>query len=334
MPLWSPDLWTERSSADRITEIAEWERQTIQPKYGITAGAEYTLTEGTAELYDYWFFFAPWRANHGDEVGRIFGLPPGQKIVYHPRRGFDLWNTRYFVLPRKALNDEHRGIAAFLPDTEVVYPPPEWFRGPNRRQREDAWVRSEDWQILRNKSAFPRAWVVHDARFVPPVVDMQKASRTAIMEEILYQADIFWNNSERRVFDPHSMAWVEVDDAARPTLTRFLSKGPTAAEESPVFVRNDPQHVEIDVSMQQPGIVILADVFYPGWTLTIDGKPAPILKVNRLMRGAAVESGKHHLVYRFDPLSFRLGAMLSTLGALGLIGLASWAVRQRAAATV
>ncbi len=40
-------------------------------------------------------------------------------------------------------------------------------------------------------------------------------------------------------------------------------------------------------------MVILADVYYPGWELTIDGKPAPIYPVNRLMRGAAVTAGTH-----------------------------------------
>jgi hypothetical protein len=67
--------------------------------------------------------------------------------------------------------------------------------------------------------------------------------------------------------------------------------------------------------------VILADVYYPGWTLTIDGKPAPIYRVNRLMKGAGVAAGKHHLVYTYDPRSFQLGKIVSMLG-LAVLALA------------
>ncbi len=75
---------------------------------------------------------------------------------------------------------------------------------------------------------------------------------------------------------------------------------------------------------RSPGLVILADVYYPGWELTIDGKPAPIYVVNRLMRGAAVPAGTHRLVYSYTPRSFlvgRAGSILG-LGVLALFGIA------------
>ncbi|MFO0909912.1 MAG: YfhO family protein [Isosphaeraceae bacterium] len=56
----------------------------------------------------------------------------------------------------------------------------------------------------------------------------------------------------------------------------------------------------------------------PGWELTIDGQPAPIYRTNRMMRGAAVPSGRHRLVYTFNPRSFRLGRQVSGFG-LGLL---------------
>ena len=59
----------------------------------------------------------------------------------------------------------------------------------------------------------------------------------------------------------------------------------------------DPQHVTLDVTLDSSGLVILADVDYPGWQLTIDDKPAPILGVNVSMRGALVSAGRHRLVY-------------------------------------
>jgi hypothetical protein len=332
MPLWDPSIWIDSGSDVRAEQFVTWERKTIQPKYAIDHGGEYVLTQGVSELFDYWFFFAPFKGNHGDRVGKAIGLGPGEKAVYYPRRGYDLWNTRYFVLPFVPQNDEHRGIAAFLADTETVAPRPQEFTGPGGGERQHEWGKQEDWQILKNKNAFPRAWVVHDGRFIPPITGMGKAQRQPWMEEILYQADPYWNNRERHYYDPRVLAWIETHDVAglRPYLPRTA---PTATEQ-PVITRYEPRLVEIDVRLEAPGIVILADVYYPGWSLTIDGRPATILQVNRLMRGAAVPAGPHRLVYRYWPDSFRNGVVISGAGLLALALIARWARRQAQQATV
>ena len=71
--------------------------------------------------------------------------------------------------------------------------------------------------------------------------------------------------------------------------------------------------------------MILADTYYPGWRLTIDGRPAPILRANRMMRGAAVREGEHTLVYVYDPWSLRIGAAVTLLGMAAVPGSCSWA---------
>jgi uncharacterized membrane protein YfhO len=84
---------------------------------------------------------------------------------------------------------------------------------------------------------------------------------------------------------------------------------------------NGPRRVELDASLAKPGLVILADIFYPGWKLTIDDKPAPIYRANRMMRAAAVEAGDHHLVYTYEPRSFYAGSIVSIAALAGLLGL-------------
>jgi uncharacterized membrane protein YfhO len=87
-----------------------------------------------------------------------------------------------------------------------------------------------------------------------------------------------------------------------------------------------PQRVELDATLESAGLVVLADVYYPGWELTIDGEPAPIHRVNGLMRGAAVAAGNHRLVYTYAPWSFQVGLIVSFIGsaALATLGLRSW----------
>ena len=58
-------------------------------------------------------------------------------------------------------------------------------------------------------------------------------------------------------------------------------------------------------------MMILADVFYPGWKVYVDDQPSDIFRVNRVMRGVALSKGKHRIVFRYDPRSFRWGAFLS-----------------------
>ena len=66
----------------------------------------------------------------------------------------------------------------------------------------------------------------------------------------------------------------------------------------------------------------MSDAYYPGWTLTVDGRPAEILRANRAMRGVALPAGVHRLVFRYEPLSFRIGLGLSLLGLGALSALA------------
>jgi hypothetical protein len=327
MSLWEPAAWLTTRSEDRVADFVRWERNTIQPKYAIPLGTSYTVTEGTAELYDFWFFFAPFWGNPGSALREVLRMPPDQKLLYYPRRGFDLWNSRYFVLPVVPTNDERRATFSFVPNTRMVYPTEGTFAGPDGKALRARWGERDDWQVLRNERAMPRAWVVHELRVMAPVVGMRRAEREAIMEEILYQADDFWYNPSRVLHDPRRIAWVET--LAPQELARFRPGGPAGARERVTFAKYAPDEVVMEVTLDRPGVVVLADVFYPGWELTIDGKSAEILRVNRLMRGAAVEGGPHRLVYRYRPRSVRVGAVLSLAGLVGLVGTLAWARGRR-----
>jgi hypothetical protein len=319
MPLWSPMGWSQASSRDRVHELVSWERDTLQPKYGITLGVEYTHTIGTAELYDYeWYFNGFMRKVHKPEVAESLGVELGKELVYFPRRGFDMWNTRYFVMPSypNGWRDESRGIAAFLFQTERVYPEPGRFDGPGQANAYKEWVNTKDFRIERNNQAFPRAWVVHAARAVKPLVGLSRESYSSTMQEILYAEDLLWNDTTRVAFDPHRVAWMAEDDlsAVRPQLSgRAPSSNETVTVSYPT-----PQATVLDAHLESPGLVILCDVYYPGWVLTIDGQPATIYRTNGAMRGASVPAGTHRLVYTYAPQSFFVGGLISIAGIFAL----------------
>jgi hypothetical protein len=246
-------------------------------------------------------------------------MAPGQRVRYYPRRAFDLWGAGYFILLVNASVwvSNSRGMASFLAETELIYPK---SRIPSRQENtaeEARWRTHQDWQLRRNQGAYPRAWLVHYARVRQPAVSL--AERRELMRLLLFMNDPIWGDPDRLIFDLRSTALIETNEPA--SLGGYLARISVKSTESVVVKSHEPQRVELSTVINRPGLAILADTYYPGWQLTIDGTPAPIFRTNRLMRGAAVPAGTHTLVYTFQPWSFRIGAIASTASVVASAGL-------------
>ena len=72
--------------------------------------------------------------------------------------------------------------------------------------------------------------------------------------------------------------------------------------------------VLIEVDTEQAGILVLHDIFYPGWQATIDDVPVPVLRANILFRGVEVAAGHHLVRFEYHPFSLEnLTAAASSL---------------------
>src|SRR5262249_19706884 len=132
------------------------------------------------------------------------------------------------------------------------------------------------------------------------------------MQEMLYAGDLIWNDSTITPYDPRRLAWI--DNNERPALGTFLNGAAPRSSETVKVTYPNPQCVELDAKLELPGIVVLADIYYPGWKLTIDGQPAKVYRVNQAMRGAAVPAGTHRLIYTYEPRSFQIGGAITIAG--------------------
>jgi hypothetical protein len=64
-----------------------------------------------------------------------------------------------------------------------------------------------------------------------------------------------------------------------------------------------PDRVEVEVASAHPGVLILHDLYYPGWVATVDGQESRILPIDALFRGVQLPRGRHRVVFRFEPFS-------------------------------
>jgi hypothetical protein len=92
------------------------------------------------------------------------------------------------------------------------------------------------------------------------------------------------------------------------------------------ILRTEPERVRLDVSATAPAMLFLADLDYPGWRATVDGRDTPIYRANYLFRAVHVPAGQHTVEFVYQPRSFRLGLFVTVaatalvVAALALLG--------------
>jgi hypothetical protein len=156
--------------------------------------------------------------------------------------------------------------------------------------------------LYRNPTAMPRAYVVPRVQAWPD--DPSVAGLLAFVpprEAVVLPSDPLEGASRRQPFTPAEYA-------------------------SP-----DPDRVEVRVATEAPGLLVVADTWMPGWTATLDGRPAPILKGNRSQRVVVLPTpGAHTVILRYEPPGLVAG--LAITGASLAAWLAACAIHRRRAA--
>jgi hypothetical protein len=69
--------------------------------------------------------------------------------------------------------------------------------------------------------------------------------------------------------------------------------------------------VTVDVESGGPALLRLADLWYPDWSATVDGRPVPILRADYLLRAVPIPAGRHRVVFAYRSAAVRAGMMLS-----------------------
>jgi Bacterial membrane protein YfhO len=87
-----------------------------------------------------------------------------------------------------------------------------------------------------------------------------------------------------------------------------------------VAYRSD--RIDVDARSPDGGRLILTDLMYPGWTVTVDGKPAEPIVFEGMFRSVDVPAGEHKVVWCYRPRSVYWGMAVSVLTLLFLAAVA------------
>ncbi len=65
----------------------------------------------------------------------------------------------------------------------------------------------------------------------------------------------------------------------------------------------EPNRLKYEVNSEKGGVVVFSEIYYPGWTATVDGKEVELGRVNYILRALRVEGGNHQVELAFFPRS-------------------------------
>jgi uncharacterized membrane protein YfhO len=85
------------------------------------------------------------------------------------------------------------------------------------------------------------------------------------------------------------------------------------------IVSYSPNKVVVKTQSDGNKILFLSDTYFPGWKATIDGQSVEIFRANFALRAVPILAGSHEIIFTYDPLSFKLGLLISGVSIGGIV---------------
>ena len=67
----------------------------------------------------------------------------------------------------------------------------------------------------------------------------------------------------------------------------------------------EPNRLTYEVNSGKGGVLVFSEIYYPGWTATVDGEPVELGRVNYILRAMNIQPGKHQVELAFFPKSVK-----------------------------
>ena len=186
----------------------------------------------------------------------------------------------------------------------LINEPPQasYFLQPGSTAFIDAtrWLHVEDIgaaSVYENLRAMPRAWLAAEA------ISMSSEEMLRTIKTSRFPDD--------RLFDPAHTALIGLENK------RFAFKSDIRdANASAQVVRMSNTSLEVRTAANADSLLVTSDVYYPGWVVSLDGKPAKLLRTDYTLRGVRLPAGNHLVRFEFRPKIFYYGAAVTAISLL------------------
>ena len=198
----------------------------------------------------------------------------------------DLLNVRYVVVPAVAQPDQ-----SALRELKETHPT---VYGDDRVE------------VLENREALPRAWIVHSAA--------QVAQRETL--KLLRSGAVDPRQTALLEQTPPNLAYPEDASADRAEVTTY-----------------EADRMRLKTATGASGLLVLSEAYYPAWKAYVDGQPVPLYAADHVLRAVPLPAGEHTVELRYESWSLRVGLAISSVAYLALIALTVARARRRRKST-
>ncbi|MDQ6480899.1 hypothetical protein [Dyadobacter sp. LHD-138] len=153
--------------------------------------------------------------------------------------------------------------------------------------------------VQPNPDAFGHAWFVKEYKIVPnadgemAALDSLKPKETAVLDQ--------------RFADKLKGLTLRADSTDKISLISYK-----------------PNELIYESNTKNEGLAVFSEIYYnvrDEWKVTIDGKPADMLRADYVLRALRIPAGKHTIKFRFEPVSIAVGSKVDLISSLFLIAL-------------
>ena len=236
------------------------------------------------------------------------------------------------------------GGVSFIPNTPSVFGLDDvrgWDFMTVRRYEELITGQAGDFYFYLTVESMPLSLPLLNAKYV---MSPQPLNPTPILGEPVKGVEIYiypvitWHERALLIYDyevvPNPSSILERVRSLdfEPTRQLLLEEQPQIAAPAPAGTHSDsdtpesaarivtyePDQVVVEASLSRPGFLLLLDTWFPGWSATVNGRPAPVLRADYNFRAVSLPAGKSTVRFTYWPRGLTLGLFLCGFTALGL----------------
>ncbi len=272
-----------------------------------------------------------------DRSAPFYLLNGGNEFQYRGVRGYNPLNPGRLVRFLEAVDGSpprEGGISALVnrvtaPLLDVAAP----RLLVTRKARSEPWLREihadpvRQLRVYESDRALPRVFLAGKVLVASDPTEALESARQVLTARAHRYARSAEGCPEGRpdpCFERVPPVVVEADKSPLP------AAGPEGSRSGTVrWIRDDRDAVDVEVEVNAPRMLVLADTFAPGWTARVDGQEVPIYPAYHAFRAVPVMSpGKHVVSFEYRTPGLRVGGGLTLLFGIVTVGISLWGLRK------